>query len=120
MGKFTQYEKPRKERPWKIHPVWRGIGCVMLVLIPIMAYAGASLLLDANASNHWVPIPREFRGPAQYPYLFAHLGVALLVSVLGFVAVVVFYSLVYRFAGPPRYGAHDAPPPRKYSRRRRR
>jgi len=120
MSKYKIYEQPRKEHPWKIHPVWRGIGCVMLVLIPLMAYAGASLLMEANAHNHWVPVPREFRGPAQYPYLYAHLGVTLLVSMIGFVVMVIIYSLVYRFAGPPRYGAQDAPPPRKSSRRRRR
>ena len=30
-----QQEKPR---PWRVHPIWRGIGCVMIVLIPIMSY----------------------------------------------------------------------------------
>ncbi|MBU1661742.1 MAG: hypothetical protein KKD28_09745 [Chloroflexi bacterium] len=120
MAKFTQYQQPRKERPWKIHPVWRGIGCLMLILIPLMSYAGASLLMEANMINHWVPVPREFRGPAQYPYLFARLGVTLLISVLGFVVLIILYSLVYRFAGVSRYGPQDAPPSRKSSKRRRR
>ena len=31
----------REERPWKIHPIWRGIGCVWLALLPVMSYAAA-------------------------------------------------------------------------------
>jgi hypothetical protein len=119
MSKFTQYEQPQKERTHEIHPVWRGIGCMMLILIPIMAYAGASLLLDANFRNHWVPVPLEFRGPPQFPYLYARLGMTLLVSMLGFGVLVMLYSIVYRIAGPARYGPRDAPPPRRSKRKRR-
>ena len=34
----------KEERPWKIHPIWRGIGCIWLALLPVMAYAAAWLI----------------------------------------------------------------------------
>jgi hypothetical protein len=37
MPKYNQYQRaetPPKEKT-KIHPVWRGIGCVMIVIIPV-------------------------------------------------------------------------------------
>ncbi len=34
----------KEERPWKIHPIWRGIGCIWLVILPVMAYAAAWLV----------------------------------------------------------------------------
>ena len=36
MSSVRRQEKPR---PWRVHPIWRGIGCVMIVLIPIISYA---------------------------------------------------------------------------------
>jgi hypothetical protein len=34
----------KEERLWKVHPIWRGIGCIWLAVLPIMAYAGAWLM----------------------------------------------------------------------------
>ena len=35
MGFSSQkYRKERQERPWVIHPVWRGIGCALILLNP--------------------------------------------------------------------------------------
>ena len=39
-------EEAGKRRPWKVHPVWRGIGCFMAILIPIMAWAGAIVMIS--------------------------------------------------------------------------
>jgi hypothetical protein len=38
--------KAEKPRPWKIHPIWRGLGCIMMILIPIIAYAASSLVVE--------------------------------------------------------------------------
>jgi hypothetical protein len=35
----------REDRPWSIHPIWRGIGCIWLVILPVMAYAAAWLIV---------------------------------------------------------------------------
>ncbi len=115
MGKFTRYSgvvQPKK-RPWKIHPIWQGIGCLMMVLIPLISYAGAVLLVDANIKNGWVEIPPEFIGPPNYPLLYTQLGATVLLSLFGFIIFVIIYSLVYRLIGPPTLGPMDAPPIRR-------
>lgn len=115
MGKFSKYSTTvqPKERPWKIHPVWRGIGCLFIILIPIVSYAGSVLLINANLKNRWVPIPREFIGPPGYELLYSQLGVTILLSIFGYMVFVIFYSMIYRVVGPPQRGPLDAPPIRR-------
>jgi hypothetical protein len=61
----------KEERPWNIHPIWRGIGCVWLALLPVMAYAAAWMVtryviftpkfqnfvrnIDASARVNFIP-----------------------------------------------------------------
>jgi hypothetical protein len=115
MGKFSKYsttvQKPKA--PWKIHPIWQGIGCVMMVIIPLVSYAGSVMLIEANNKNNWFPFPREFYGPASNPYLYAEIGVTVLFSMFGYLVFVILYTIMYRLWGPPRYGPTDAPPPKR-------
>lgn len=118
MGKFMKYETTakKKKRPYKIHPVWRGIGCLFLLLVPVMSYAGSTLLVAANYRNGWVPTPSDLLvKPFGLPVSYAEMIVTVLLMFIGFGIFVVVYSAVYRFIGPPKYGPTDAPPirPRK-------
>lgn len=115
MGKFSHYEKTvrKPQAPWKIHPIWQGIGCLMMIIIPAISYAGSVLLVDANIKNRWIPFPKEFLGPATNPHLYAEIGVTVLLSILGYLIFVIIYSIVYKFVGPPKLGPTDAPPIRK-------
>jgi len=124
MGKFMKYgdQARAKPRPWKIHPLWQGIGCIMMLLIPLISYAGAYTILQANQVNKWFEIPSDFYGPPGQRLLYSNIFGAVLLSVLGYILFVIFYMIMYRFIGPPRYGPTDAPPPKgprrgqKYSR----
>ena len=107
---FFQIGGRQSERPWEIHPLWRGIGCMMAVLIPLLSYAGAVLLVDANLKNRWLDIPREFYWPPTNPLLASQLGVALLLSMFGYFIFVIIYLFIYKIVGPPKYGPTDAPP----------
>ncbi len=115
MGKFSHFETTvrKPEAPWKIHPIWRGIGCLMMIIIPVISYAGSVLLVEANLKKHWLPFPREFYGPPSHPLLYAEIGVAVLLSILGYLIFVIFYTVLYRFFGPPKFGPTDAPPIRR-------
>ena len=121
MGKYDKFN-PRAsaaQRPWEIHPIWQGIGCLLMILIPVMAYAGAVLLVQANVSQGWVPISAELARPVTIPnvgsfeYLFANLMVAAVLAMLGFGLLVAIYSLVYRAVGPSQLGPLDAEPIRR-------
>jgi hypothetical protein len=121
MSKYDKFN-PRAsaaQRPWDIHPIWRGIGCLLMILIPVMAYAGAVLLVQANVSQGWVPISSELSQRVTIPnvgsfdYLFINLLVAALLALLGFGLIVAIYSLVYRAVGPSQLGPLDAEPIRR-------
>ena len=119
---YDQYRRPTpKERPWRIRPVWRGIGCVMLVVIPLVSFAIADVLVKENLQQGWLPIPYDLTGPSAYPYLYAKLGVTLLISVGIFALYTILYMFIYQLLGPPKYGPKDSPPlKRKASMGRRR
>jgi asparagine N-glycosylation enzyme membrane subunit Stt3 len=130
MGFSAQkYRKDQQERPWNIHPVWRGIGCVVILLIPIMAWYAASLFLQTNTRIH---LSSDLTKPITLPYSqisevdrivasFNHYTVThnLIVSQFLFTAFFMFigfgilsliYAIMFKAVGPSRYGPFDVPP----------
>ena len=107
----------------------RGIGCIMIVIVPILAYGIALLLIDYGIRNGW-PIPPNWLRPITIPTLLLNLrGLApvwnFLLNQDNLIAVIVFtiaitvviggvmsvlYGYIYSIFGPPRYGPQDAPP----------
>jgi hypothetical protein len=130
MGFSAQkYRKEEKDRPWEIHPVWRGIGCVLILIIPIMAWYAASLFLQSNIH---LPLPAEMVRPitikySQVPQIdqyisgFNHYTISHNIAVgqflfaiffmfIGFGILSLVYAVLLRAAGPSRYGPFDIPP----------
>jgi hypothetical protein len=117
----------------------RGIGCIMMVIVPILAYGVALLLIDYGIQHGW-PIPPTWLQPITIPPLLLSLrGLEsfwnLLLRQNHLIAVVVFtiaitiviggimsiiYGYIYSIFGPPRYGPQDAPPIRVKVKRYRR
>jgi hypothetical protein len=126
MGKYRMYEREtRIKRPWDVHPVWRGIGCLMMLLIPVIAYAGADLLVDANSQARWIPVSRDLMKTVSVPVLglqvqnlYANLLLAAVLSLIGFGLLTAFFSVFSSLISPPRLGPFDAPPERRRPRRR--
>jgi hypothetical protein len=136
MGKYSKFERREVVRPYKIHPIWRGIGLILIVLVPIMAGAAASETAKfARAQNFslmyempltlqlpnilyslpyigpWAASAATIRDlPAMILFFFLFLMVfSGIVSVL--------YAMVYRMIGPPRYTAIDAPASRNSAKK---
>ncbi len=134
MGK---YMKRPDARPYKIHPVWRGIGCVMIILVPIMAWVAAEELVKFGWAQGW-SIMGELSGRLTLPGIFYSLPVIsslanalsrianfpaqmlffvlLLIAFSGILSFI--YAVIYRVIGPPRYTQIDAPPPPDRPKRR--
>ena len=132
MSKYSSMSR-RAEPPPKpdVHPVMRGIGCLLMVIIPILAYGSAVLLVNFGLSRGW-PIPRTWLGAATFPPLLMKLnGLAVLLNFLraqnNLIANLVFavaitiviggvmsiiYGYIFNLFGPPKYGPYDVPPPR--------
>jgi hypothetical protein len=124
-----KYRKEQQDRRWEIHPIWRGIGCALILLIPIMAWFTARLILESNIR---IPFSPMFSKPITISYIqipevdqiignFNRFTVAnnlmagqfLLTIVLifiGFGLVSMIYAFMFRAAGPSRYGPFDVPP----------
>ena len=129
MGFSTQHRKDQQERPWKINPVWRGIGCFLIILVPIMSWFAAQLFLQTNnrlalSADMTKVITIRYMGIAEIDKLIASFnsytaahnlitGQFLFTAILmfiGFGLLSVIYAILYRIVGPPRYGPFDIPP----------
>lgn len=119
-----------KERSKQPHYLWRGIGCVMMLVIPAMSAAIAYEVINYGLDHNW-PIPFQLLGTPRYPDLFysssgmmiilspitairnfyAYAVGTLIIMILlgGFMSLI--YAFVYRMVGPAQYSPLDAPPP---------
>ena len=132
MGRYTSYqrEKPKPKRN-EVHPVMRGIGCILLVLVPILAYGTAVYVVDYGV-RRGLPIPITWLGMVDIPPLLlrlaglsviwnflqaqnnltANLVFALVIAIVIFGILSIIYGFTYKLFGPPEYGPTDMPPER--------
>ncbi len=140
MTKYSSYNQqkvvPKSQNP---HPIWRGIGCLMIAIVPLISYGLADATTKLAFNQNW-PLPPQLLGrpvtpsflwnlPGLVPILAAiesvdnlYLLLALtLVYIVILGAIISFgYAIVYQIAGPPRLGPLDVARPnvkvKKYKR----
>jgi len=101
MGRYQQYERKIKDEGETPHPIWRGLGFILMGVIAVMSYAGANLLVEANKTKGWVYVPPEIRGGLPWaPDLYAELIVAFFLTFVGFGVLTIVYSVIYRISRP--------------------
>jgi hypothetical protein len=140
MGKYSSSSRrPPAPKRDQIHPLVRGIGCLMFVLVPILAYGIATLVVPMTA--RWgLPVPPEWYGPARIqnptpttPYLsdffdlilkqnnlVVNVIFALIITVVLYGVLSILYGYVYSMAAPSRLGPTDVPHPRVKTKKYRR
>jgi hypothetical protein len=129
MSKYVKYRikpKPKKE----LNPVWRGIGCILLVVVPLMAFGLMLLVVPALVASG--KVPWQLTGYVRFPEwayrvmiireiaLFIGSFKDLWVNIIIFWIIVLLlttvasllYAWIYSLVGPARYTALDAPPPK--------
>jgi hypothetical protein len=109
----------------------RGIGCILLAIVPLLSYGVAVLLVNYGAKNGW-PIPPNWLGtPTIHPLLLrlqglrviwdflrlqtnlmANLIFALAIAIVIFGVLSILYGYMFKLMGPPEYGPTDVPPVR--------
>ncbi len=130
MGKYTTYRtQPPKPRNVGVHPIVRGIGCIMMIVVPILAYGFAILLVNYGISRGW-PLPASWLGIPTIPQfllgirvlapfwnfllvqnnLIANLVFAIVLTIIIGGLMSILYGYIYTIFGPPLYGPQDAPP----------
>jgi len=137
MGKYSTIQRqPPKPRNQGVHPVMRGIGCILMIVVPILAYGVSVLLVNYGGTHGW-PIPASMYGPPSIPPLLwkvqglqpilqflqtqsnleANLLFAVVIAAVIGGIMSIIYGYIYTLFGPPKYGPQDAPPIRKKVKR---
>ena len=140
MGKYkssaTRRERPKPKGP---HFIWNGLGCLMIIILPVISYAAGYETIKYGLAHDW-SIPYQLLGTPRLPefaynsdiawavlgpltkiknlYAYAALGLLYLILFSGLISVL--YAAIYRMIGPSRWGPLDVPPPKiktkKYTR----
>jgi hypothetical protein len=113
MGKYDTYsrQKSTHDQKPKINPIWRGIGFLMMVLIPIGSFLLSEAVLKQNATQGWFPIPTDLlTNIFSDSMIFVKLFLTVVIAVLIYAAFTLLRFLGNVMFGPPRYGPLDSPP----------
>jgi hypothetical protein len=112
MAKYSMYSQQPQENPAKrpVHPVWRGIGCGLMIIIPIISYVAADFLVTNASTFKWMIIPgemiiRDFKDPL----ILVRIFYALILIVALYLILTIVTFVINRFFGPSRYGPYDIP-----------
>lgn len=131
MSRYSARQKQTVAEAPQIHAIWRGIGCLLALIIPAISWVLAAFTMQ-YALDSGLPVPYQLVGypvmpqvlwkvPYMPPVLTFIQGQPNLygVIVLWVIYMLILggimsfaYAFTYRFVGPPRYGPLDAPPPK--------
>lgn len=133
MTKYSTAQQRRRvtDTETQLHPIWRGIGCLLILFVPTISYILAAASVQLAVDENW-PMPYQLMGYPVMPVLlwkdagivplltfiqsqnnlYAILTITLLFIIILASLVSYIYALVYRAVGPSRYGPQDAPPPK--------
>ncbi len=130
MSKYSSYQRTtdlrRRNEP---HPVWRGIGCAIILIVPVLSFFLSKIAVD-YAVDQGIRLPTELSGYPVMPdwlyfvpgfvgilrwiegryNLYAYLVMAFFMAVFLGGVLSLLYAVLYRVVGPPRYTPLDAPP----------
>jgi hypothetical protein len=112
MTKYSKYQEIPQENPSKkpLHPIWRGIGCALMIFIPLLSYGLADFFVKNAKLYKWVIIPGEIILPTyKDPLILVRvLYTAIFIAILYLILTVITF-VINRLFGAPRYGPQDVP-----------
>ena len=141
MGKYNSRSNERRGPNPKttVNPYMRGIGCLMMVIVPVFSYLGAAELVEENNFG-WQYLPPEWYSQIMIPpnmtgnVIFgmisgwlvdnaiypAAIAIAAVFTFVGGGIISIVFGYMYTLLAPSKYGPTDVPPPRvktkKYKR----
>jgi hypothetical protein len=86
---------PPKERKKRIHPIWGGIGLILIPIYLIGSYYAAEYLVLQNRAQGWFYIPGEFT------HLQQTLALAAAIGFFTFAVITIVWSLIRGPLGGP-------------------
>lgn len=113
MPKYDQYQsrKPVEDKNEKVHPIWRGIGCVMVVVIPFLAYSAVFYIFNNRINFPWFTIPQEIVFPTiKDPYLLVKILYTIIFAFVLYLIMGIITFVINKFFGPSKKGPYDIKP----------
>jgi hypothetical protein len=134
MSQPENIEELRRYAP----PIWRGLGFLLILLMPVIAISGAITLIDYGLKNRWPlywPLVGYIQAPAwmwqipllnrlaawivRTPHILGITLLSLILLVVLYMFLSMFYAFLYRRINS-RYLPTDIRPPKVKTRRYRR
>ncbi len=114
MTKHSMFRNEYPPKPSRLptHPIWRGIGLIIMVVLPVGSYLLANLLIENQSRFSWVIIPTDLllnKFPKD-PMILVRLLYAVLIMIIIGSILAFFTFLTASLFGPPRYDPYDVPP----------
>ena len=116
----ARYRNASQKEERMVHPIWRGIGCILFLITPIISFAIANQVVLSGFLQQYIRFPRNLMLAWTIPGINysveafqGTLIVTFAVMFLFFAAYFSFYAGLYRMMGPSKYGPTDAPPVRR-------
>ena len=126
-SKYSKYQRKPEKKP-EPNPIWRGIGCILIVVVPVISYALMVILTPVIVATNLVPY--ALLGYVKFPDWVLKtpilsevtffiggindLGLKLIAFFVILLLPTAIFSLLYTMVsqviGPPRYSDKDAPP----------
>lgn len=139
MGKYTsRVKKPVMPKRNQVNPYMRGIGCLLMMIVPVFSYAVGDVLAGQGFGYQIIPaswygyisFPQwaanlsglnvVFGYIARIPHLPATLAITVVVLIIVGGLLSVIFGWMYSLFAPSPYGPTDVPPVRiktkKYKR----
>lgn len=113
---YRQTERERMERE-RTNPVWRGVGCILVLVVGAIGYAFANWFLGAGLV--YLP-PEVINPPDPFPaFLRGGNAVRYVVTLLFMLTAFGVMNFIYAILFPIKPGEHDLPTPRSSPAKRR-
>ena len=110
MAKHNMFQKNLSSNPSKlpVHPIWRGIGCVLIIALPFVSYIIASYLINNRENYQWLILPEDLIfNRLKDSYLAVKILYAGFITfILGFVLAAITFT-TNRLLAPSRMGPYD-------------
>lgn len=87
--------------PWRVHPIWRGIGCLMLIILPLIAYGLTDVVINFAQANSPALAQSLERNPSIVEHPYFRIVFTAVLSLVLYLVFSIVSSIIYSLAGGP-------------------
>lgn len=108
--RYSSRESIEVKRKNNVHPIWRGVGILMIFLIPALGYIGALLVIDSNKKEPWLTVPSQLIVGGSDPLILLKLILTLIIGALIYFLLMMIAFIIFGIFGSKEKGPYETPP----------